>query len=266
MSEAQRYGTTYASRCSSQGRKGATTNPREQIMSGVNWTCPFCGRDTVINYECIHEGSTDMELPNACGRQRLLFRFIVCPNERCLRFTLTASLISLDRDNGNVAVPLKDHAWGLIPPSNAKSFPTFVPRAILEDYREAWSIVELSPKAAATLARRSLQSILRDVWHVSGASLLEDIREAEKRMDEVTCSAVRAVYQHGKIGSHMDHEDINIITDVEPQEPQLLLNLVELLIREWYVTKRERQKRLNQLLSMASGSFPEFTAAQKVSC
>jgi hypothetical protein len=82
-------------------------------MSGVNWTCPFCGRDTVINYECIHEASTDMELPNACGRQRLQFRFIVCPNEKCMRFTLSASLVSLDRGKGNVTVEMKDHAWGL---------------------------------------------------------------------------------------------------------------------------------------------------------
>jgi hypothetical protein len=64
----------------------------------------------------------------------------------------------------------------------------------------------------------------------------------------------------------MEQENSNLITDVEPQEPQLLLNLVELLIRECYVTKRERQKRLNQLLSMASGPFPEFTAVQKASC
>lgn len=57
-----------------------------------------------------------------------------------------------------------EREWHLIPPSGAKAFPDFVPAAIRADYEEACLIVDLSPKASATLSRRALQGMIRDFW------------------------------------------------------------------------------------------------------
>ena len=54
--------------------------------------------------------------------------------------------------------------WRLIPESDAKVFPDYIPQQIREDYVEASKIKELSPKASATLSRRCLQGMIRDFW------------------------------------------------------------------------------------------------------
>lgn len=45
-------------------------------------------------------------------------------------------------------------------------------------------------------------------------------------------------------------EDINLIVDVEPNEAKLLIELIETLIKEWYVNKHEREERLNKLVQI----------------
>jgi integrase len=50
--------------------------------------------------------------------------------------------------------------WNLIPEADIKIFPDYIPKPILDDYAEACLINNLSPKASATLSRRSLQGII----------------------------------------------------------------------------------------------------------
>ena len=42
-------------------------------------------------------------------------------------------------------------------------------------------------------------------------------------------------------------KDINLILDVEPDEAQALIDLIELLFEEWYVTKHVRKAKLTKL-------------------
>jgi hypothetical protein len=42
-------------------------------------------------------------------------------------------------------------------------------------------------------------------------------------------------------------QDVNLIVDVEPREAELLIELVETLIEDWYVNRHERSKRMNAL-------------------
>jgi hypothetical protein len=55
----------------------------------------------------------------------------------------------------------------------------------------------------------------------------------------------------GNIGAHME-ADINAIVDVDPDEAQVLIELVELLFSEWYVATEIRQKRLRHLKEIAT--------------
>ena len=139
--------------------------------------------------------------------------------------------------------------WNLIPPSSAKVFPAYVPQVIRDDYVEACNIRDLSPKASATLSRRCLQGMIRDFWGVSKARLIEEIQGIKDKVDADTWAAIDAVRSVGNIGAHME-KDINVIVDVDPEEAQILIELIELLIRDWYITRHQRQERLKAIVQV----------------
>jgi len=129
-------------------------------MNDFNWTCPHCERAVTISSGRISTSNHVLHFGNAEGRRSFLSRFIVCPNPQCQKFTLTASLHESTRDLQNEKILQKLEEWNLVPNSKAKSFPSYIPHPILEDYREACLIRDLSPKASATLSRRCLQGII----------------------------------------------------------------------------------------------------------
>jgi len=139
--------------------------------------------------------------------------------------------------------------WQLIPQSKAQSFPDYIPKAILEDYGEACLIKDLSSKASATLARRCLQGIIRDFWGVVGNNLKDEIEQIKDRVEELTWQAIDAVRSVGNIGAHMER-DVNLIVDILPNEAQLLINLIETLLKDWYITRHDKQSRLEVLVKL----------------
>ena len=129
-----------------------------------------------------------------------------------------------------------------------------MPLAIREDYAEACAIKDLSPKAAATLARRAVQGIIRDFWGIKKARLIDEIKALEAMVGtngvtQETVNNIDAVREVGNIGAHME-KDVDLIIDVEPEEADLLIQLVESLIEETYVERNRRQERSAALMQM----------------
>ena len=66
--------------------------------------------------------------------------------------------------------------------------------------------------------------------------------------------------------------DINVIVDVDPNEAAALIELIEMLIEEWYVTHHRREQHLNRVKQIgdskdaarnaSSGAAPESNTAQ----
>ncbi|EMV1761424.1 DUF4145 domain-containing protein [Enterobacter ludwigii] len=108
----------------------------------------------------------------------------------------------------------------------------------------------LSPKASATLSRRCLQGMIRNVWNVKPARLVDEIKAIEGQIESNVWKAIDAVRNIGNIGAHMEN-DINVIVDVDPDEAEMLIGLLELLIQEWYVEKHERQLRIDAITALA---------------
>jgi len=52
-------------------------------------------------------------------------------------------------------------------------------------------------------------------------------------------------------------KDINLVIEVEPQEAQLLIGLIEILIRDWYITRHERQVHLAEIVAIAGAKKPQ---------
>ena len=220
-------------------------------MDNFSWTCPFCNKPTTITGNDLESSSSDLYIDNADGEVRLICQFIVCPNPDCKKITLKAWLHERVADQyGNAKTGKMLKYWPLIPSSNAKPFPGFIPGAIINDYNEACAIKDLSPKASATLSRRCLQGILRDFWNAKSGRLVDEIDEIKDEVDPLTWEAIDSVRGIGNIGAHMG-KDINLIIDVDPQEAQLLIGLIEILMKDWYIAKHERERHLKDIIEVA---------------
>lgn len=222
------------------------------MSKGFNWTCPHCDRDVTIT-DTICGENTSLYIDNADGRHTLVSRFIVCPNPKCKKFTLDISLFESEFQSAvrDDKLMRQVRSWRLIPPSDAKTFPDYIPKPLLDDYVEACLIRQSSPKASATLARRCLQGIIRDFWQVKPQRLVDEIEAIKDLTDPLTWEAIDTVRQVGNIGAHME-KDINLIIDVDPQEAQLLINLIETLFQDWYVNREERKKRLESIVKIGN--------------
>ena len=196
---------------------------------------------------------------------------IVCANSECRELTLNATLgrSNPGRDDA-VEGPYK--TWTMLPPSSARPQPDYIPKAIRDDYYEACSICELSPKASATVIRRCLQGIIRDFCRISRKRLVDEINElcdqvhsgkAPPNVQPDTLAAIEQVREIGNIGAHME-SDINVIVDVDPEEAQILIDLVELLFEDWYVARNDRTKHLGKILSIAEKKKQKQEPAQKL--
>lgn len=190
---------------------------------------------------------------NKHGPLMICLDALVCPNPNCAEVTLAARLSKAEGFGGTYyedtdTSPLME--WQLAPESCAKPMPDYVPSAIVQDYQEACLIKAGSPKASATLSRRCLQGMIRDFWGVRKNSLYAEINAIEDEVDPDTWAAIDAVRSIGNIGAHME-KDINVIIDVEPDEADALISLIEILIKDWYVARYERQQRLAKIKAIA---------------
>ena len=217
-----------------------------------SYTCPFCQRPTTVTGEDFKVETFRLLIPNADGLRQFKSTMTVCPNPDCKRFSLDLSMIELKEFPGGAGVyeggPLRH--WSLIPASAALTFPDYVPTPVRDDYEEACLIRDLSPKASATLARRALQGMIRDYWKVSKARLIDEIEAIKDKVDPLTWEAIDGVRKIGNIGAHME-KDINVIIDVDPEEAKQLIHLVEILLKDWYVTRHDREERLKSVAQVA---------------
>lgn len=215
-----------------------------------NWTCPYCNSKTTINHENFHTDESKLYIKNADGTKILDTKWITCPNADCNKLSLYVDLYEHKYvphvwERGKFI-----RTWRLLPDTDAKIFPAYIPKQLLQDYQEAHAILNLSPKASATLSRRCLQGIIRDYWGVSKPRLVDEINAIKDKIDPLTWNSIDAIRKVGNIGAHME-KDINLIIDVEPEEALLLIQLIELLFEEWYIHRHERELKLKAIVDIS---------------
>lgn len=216
-----------------------------------NWQCPFCGNNATITNQNTSAGSFNFNDGNKFDSQLMVsVRSIVCPNQDCGEVVLNAVFGKASMGSNNYRITEVLDQWALRPSSMALVFPEYVPTAIRQDYEEACKIRDLSPKASATLSRRCLQGIIRDFKGITKNRLVDEIDALKEEVDPDTWAAIDAVRQIGNIGAHME-KDINEIIDVEPEEAQLLIELIETLIKDWYIARFKRQEHLAKIVAAA---------------
>ena len=214
-----------------------------------NYICPFCGSSVSITSET-------QETQNICFNDTIYrqpgknyngavwnnaFKIFLnhCPT--CDNVSIKAVGIY---DLEGINIPL-------YPTSLAKQYPEYVPKAIREDYEEAYSILSLSPKASATLSRRCLQGMIRDFWKVNikSGKLYDEINEIKDKIPPAQWKAIDSLRSLGNIGAHME-KDVNEIIEIDDGEAEKLIKLIELLMEKWYVARHDEEELLNEIIEI----------------
>ncbi len=226
----------------------------------TNWTCPYCNRvQTLTNGQSTVQIYRLKLAEHRYGEAGYTLIAKACANPDCGEITLRGQFTKGETKNGNDGYGYYPativQADQLRPSSEAKPFPTFIPKALRDDYEEACKIRELSPKSSATLARRCLQGMIRDFCGISLSRLVDEVSELKKRVEngkapsgvtEESVEAIDHVRQIGNIGAHMER-DVNLVVEIEPGEARALIDLIELLFDEWYVSREKRKNRLAEI-------------------
>lgn len=226
----------------------------------MKWTCPHCNMlQTVTNAKThVIFGFLGEDRATMFDNRGYALQTIQC--SACDEFTFEVNLGWPGRAEpygvGKYRVVRASEetlfAGRIHPSPKGKPQPSYIPQVIVADYQEACLIKELSPKASATLARRAVQGIIRDFAGIRETTLAKEIAELRKRIEDRAApaeftpdilDAIDGIRRIGNIGAHME-KDINLIVEVEPEEAELLIQLIEDLFDLLYVSREQRRQRL----------------------
>ena len=213
----------------------------------AGFTCPYCETMMAIDSTTRRTHYPAFDSSDSCYQLNGTIRyhdssvaitFYKCPN--CGQYTIFAKGVGKAVLDVNAAVR---------PASTAKQYPEFIPKQIRSDYEEACSILYLSPKASATLSRRCLQGMIRDYWGIAKGRLYDEITELKDKVQPDLWQAIDSLRQLGNIGAHME-KDTDLIVDIDSGEAEKLIRLIELLMKEWYINREERNKLFGDILQI----------------
>jgi len=201
--------------------------------------CPHCGIG-------IAEVWNESHLGNKAGVSWHLYQFF-CPD--ChkpiikLKSSNPSNQLSFDR---------------IYPSAEIREVAPEVPEDISRDFKEASSILTLSPRGSAALSRSLLQRLLRDHAKVKNKqNLNRQIEEFIERKDtpgllKASVDAIRAV---GNFACHpIKSKSTGQIVDVEPGEAEWNLEALEALMENLFVQPirhKARTEALNKKLADA---------------
>lgn len=210
--------------------------------------CPYCQHHYVLTGANTDKGSGRLESRDNTGKAKVYeIHHAVCPNEECKKSILFIDVSYAD----SYEKRSKLFSRKLMPDGISKIYPSYIPEQLREDYEEACKIVDLSPKAAATLARRCLQGIIRDSFGIIKGRLVDEISELQGKIDPELWDAIDALRKIGNVGAHME-KDVNLIVNIEPDEARQLIWLIETLFDGLYVHREEQRKRLRAIPGIAA--------------
>lgn len=236
-----------------------------------SWRCPYCNVLSIPKSRSSDENerlSADSVVGNLTTTLsadyppkrtldlRIAASLTQCQNPDCMKYELTVRFGTRGRPHGYDVIDDELGVWRLVPASAARVLPDYIPQVIREDYEEACAILPASPKAAATLARRALQGMIRDFWRVTAGTLYNEIEQLKGQVQQEDWEAIDATRKVGNIGAHMQ-EDINVIVEVDEGEAAKLIGLIEILVDDWYIHRHERQEHLASVVEIAEDKAEE---------
>ena len=80
--------------------------------------------------------------------------------------------------------------------------------------------------------------------------------ELKNHVPAAQWKAIDGLRQLGNIGAHME-KDVNLIIDIEKEDALGLLQLIELLMIQWYVNRHEQELLYNTITNTAATKAAE---------
>ena len=208
-----------------------------------DFLCPYCNHAAALNDSTYLKVKSSFESPyhgyNPPKDSEVTLGIFKCPH--CSSYSINAQ---------GTGPKVKTDVVHIKPISLAKQFPDYIPKAIRQDYEEAYAIVNLSPKASATLSRRCLQGMIRDFYKVKPSTLFKEIGQLEHKIPVMQWKVLDGIRRLGNIGAHMQN-DINVIVDIDPGEAEKLLKVIEKLLQDWYVENHETELLYSDIIAMS---------------
>lgn len=231
----------------------------ERFEAGSRGKCPHC--HITVLFELVYGSVPAEPLAFDCSSIRLrtghredsrqLLTMSRCPH--CGEPIIVATPTVLDGYERSGTEILKDVGDSVLiwPRFTDRQVPSEVPSHIAEDYREAASVLSLSPKASAALSRRCLQTVLRENGHAQ-RDLVKQIDSAIPTLPSYIASNVDAIRNVGNFAAHPQKSTVTgEVLDVEPGEAEWNLDVLDALFDFYYVQPAEAVKKraaLNQRL------------------
>lgn len=134
--------------------------------------------------------------------------------------------------------------------------PDNLDKDIRKAYDEARAVLALSPMAAAVLARRCLQHVIRRKLGIERARLFDEIAEAEKREElaKPTRNALHHVRNIGNWGAHPTVDQASTIIDVKRGEAAYTLEALEMVFDDLYVAPARTKAMAHHIARRKRGS------------
>lgn len=133
-----------------------------------------------------------------------------------------------------------------VPPTPAMSLPDHVPKAIRANYEEAYKVMDISPTASVILARRCLESVVKDVHRTESWKFEKAIKELKEKVDPIILGILDKVRGIGNAGAHAA-EDLDDDAEITEPVARQLVSAVDFILNEWYVAPREKTLLLDRL-------------------
>lgn len=190
--------------------------------------CPHCGSKTA--FQLIVRGVGGALLHPDDGQEIKHIVTARCRGCRCL-------VVGAVRDGPTLGVLLwPTESW----PDRA---PSDLEPDVRKTYDEARAVLCSSPMAAAVLARRCLQQVIRLKLGITKDRLFDEIEEALKRdeLTKPTREALHHVREIGNWGAHPVLDQSRALIDVERPEAEYTLRTLELLFHDLYVVPAEAE-------------------------
>lgn len=235
----------------------------DQAMRNV--LCGHCGRDvSLLDAELAqYEQTLDSErappvsidisdpspFPSVTERVTRTFYFLQCP--RCRDVTVWM-MWHPGAECGRQLTRVYP-----LPRSDHPKAPDDAPRAIAKAYEDACRVLPISPVAAAALARRALQMILREVLTVPPADLFREIEAARAMLPGWI---VDALHDLRRVGNFTVHPEKDALTgemiEPEPGEAELTVDLVAALFQHLYAGRQAAAQLAAKLASRKAPQRP----------
>lgn len=202
------------------------------------FTCPHCGILTGQNWA---HGA--WHLPGQAG---LVAQYAACQNGACGESNLWIGsaesdglgMVAVSRVDGYMIYPLGGR--GPLPSSDLASAPA-------RTFKEARSVLAISPRAAVALMRLCVEQLLRDQLKIEGKTLDKRIGHLAKQgIDPVIIGALDVVRVTGNDGVH----DLQTMDVEEPGTAEGLMDVVNYIVQR-LVTDRANVEALRAVLPEA---------------